>query len=163
MRCKDGHVYSDNLSLSVVSLNRISKATLEDKESEIDIWASLFKAKTWEEIKMLAQQNEYVNLAAQSMYSSVTDPDILALCMKRQEDIAGEERRIRRLAEQDKQIEEQDRQLAEQDRQLAEQNRQIAAQNRQLSEKNDEISEMKRKIEFLETQLSELKEIMTKQ
>ena len=45
----------------MVDLTQINLATDEDKSFHIDQWAALFKAKTWEEIKMLAEKNEYLN------------------------------------------------------------------------------------------------------
>lgn len=36
---------------------KINLAAEEDKAWEIDYWARLFKATTWEEIKMIAKQN----------------------------------------------------------------------------------------------------------
>ena len=41
----------------MVDLTNISLATAEDKRYNIDKWAKLFKAKTWEDIKMLAKQD----------------------------------------------------------------------------------------------------------
>ena len=64
------------------------------------------------EIKMLAQENDYIMSAAKSMYSSVTDPRILKLCTRRQEEIDGDNHRRERLAEQEKQIAEQEKQIA---------------------------------------------------
>ena len=90
---------------------------------------------------MLAQENDYIMSAAKSMYSSVTDPRILKLCTRRQEEIDGYNHRLERLAEQDKQIAEQDKQIAEQDRQIAAQDKQIAA--------------LTAKIEALEAQLAD--------
>ena len=77
-----------------------------------DKWASLFKATTWEEIKMLAQENDYIMSAAKSMYSSVTDPRILKLCTRRQEEIDGDNHRRERLAELEKSDAEQKAQIA---------------------------------------------------
>ena len=90
---------------------------------------------------MLAQENDYIMSAAKSMYSSVTDPRILKLCTRRQEEIDGDNHRRERLAEQEKQIAEQDKQIAEQDRQIAAQDKQIAA--------------LTAKIEALEAQLAD--------
>ena len=90
---------------------------------------------------MLAQENDYIMSAARSMYSSVTDPRILKLCTRRQEEIDGYNHRLERLAEQEKQITEQDKQIAEQDKQIAEQEKQIAA--------------LTAKIEALEAQLAD--------
>ena len=145
---RDGYTYTDKFSLHVLELNHINLATNEDMYYKIDKWASLFKATTWEEIKMLAQENDYIMSAAKSMYSSVTDPRILKLCTRRQEEIDGYNHRLERLAEQDKQIAEQDKQIAEQDKQIAEQDRQIAAQDKQ-------IAALTAKIEALEAQLAD--------
>lgn len=52
------HLYSSKFTLSVINLTQTELATEEDKANKVDYWARLFKAKTWEEIKMLAQNNE---------------------------------------------------------------------------------------------------------
>ena len=132
---KSGHEYSDKFTLSVVELNHIDMATDEDKAYSIDTWAALFKATTWEEIKMLAQTNPYIESAAESIYSSVTDPKILELCKKRQEEIRGDIRRRERLVELDKQITEKDQQISEKDQQISE-------KDQQISEKDDRISQL---------------------
>ena len=43
--------------LHVIESNNIKLATEEDHNYEIDKWASLFKAKTWEDIHMLVNDN----------------------------------------------------------------------------------------------------------
>lgn len=60
-------IYSDKFTLSVIDLTQIENATDEDKSSKIDYWARLFKAKTWEELQMLAQNDEYLQEAATSI------------------------------------------------------------------------------------------------
>ena len=61
---------------------------------------------------MLAQENDYIMSAAKSMYSSVTDPRILKLCTRRQEEIDGDNHRRERLAELEKNDAEQKAQIA---------------------------------------------------
>ena len=116
---RDGYTYTDKFSLHVLELNHINLATDEDMYYKTDKWASLFKATTWEEIKMLAQENDYIMSAAKSMYSSVTDPRILKLCTRRQEEIDGDNHRRERLAELEKSDAEQKAQIAAQKSQLA--------------------------------------------
>jgi predicted transposase/invertase (TIGR01784 family) len=135
---RDGYTYTDKFSLHVLELNHINLATDEDMYYKTDKWASLFKATTWEEIKMLAQENDYIMSAAKSMYSSVTDPRILKLCTRRQEEIDGYNHRLERLAEQEKQIAEQDRQIAEQEKQIAT----LTADNLALKQEIAEIKAM---------------------
>lgn len=66
-------LYSDKFILSVVNLNQTDKATEEDRKYGIDHWARLFKADTWEAIKKMAQENEYVSSAAETMFESSQD------------------------------------------------------------------------------------------
>ena len=103
---------------------------------------------------MLAQENDYIMSAAKSMYSSVTDPRILKLCTRRQEEIDGYNHRLERLAEQDKQIAEQDKQIAEQDRQIAEQDRQIAEQEKQIATLTADNLALKQEIAEIKAMLS---------
>ncbi len=135
-------------------------ATEEDKAYGIDTWASLFKATTWEEIKMLAQTDPYIESAAHSMYSSVTDPAILDMCRKRDEEIRGDIRRREKLAEQDKQIAEQDKKIIEQDRQIAEQDKKITEQDRLIAVQDKKITEQDREIAELKKEIAELKKII---
>ena len=83
-------------------MNHIDLATDDDKAYEIDKWAALFKATTWEEVRMLANTNPYIESAANSIYESVTDPVVLNILRVRQEEIDGDIHRRERLAEQEK-------------------------------------------------------------
>ena len=76
MNVKNHTIYSDKFMLSVVDLNYINLATDEDKEYQIDYWASLFKATTWEDIKMLAENNPYMQEAFNTIYEITSDETI---------------------------------------------------------------------------------------
>jgi len=69
----------------VVSLNQTELATDEDKAYGIDKWAQLFKAKTWEDLKMIAQNNESMTSAAESIFLSNQDYNIRKVIRERQE------------------------------------------------------------------------------
>ena len=88
---------------------------------------------------MLAQKDPYIESAAESIYSSVTDPEILKLCKKRQEDIRGDIRRRERLIELDKQISQKDEQIAEQNKQLTDQSNRISRLESILKSKGIEV------------------------
>ena len=92
---KNSHVYSDKFVLRVVNLKRVDLATEEDKAFNIDYWARLFKAETWEEIKMLAENNEYLQEAAESLYVANADEIVRQQCQAR-EDAEKRERTILR-------------------------------------------------------------------
>ena len=57
---KTGKIYSDKMSINVLNLRCIDKATEEDKAWKLDYWARLFKSMTWEEIRMMAQDKKYM-------------------------------------------------------------------------------------------------------
>jgi hypothetical protein len=68
----------------VLDLTNIDLATEEDKSYNIDKWASLFKAQTWEEIKMLAEKNESIDEAATTLYQLSADEKIRLQCEARE-------------------------------------------------------------------------------
>lgn len=85
MNVKNHHLYSDKLTVGVVDLNRTDLATDEDKIYKIDYWARLFKAKTWEDLQMLAKNNEYLEEAAESIYKANADDILMQKCRAREE------------------------------------------------------------------------------
>ena len=85
MNVKNHNVYSDKFILSVVDLTKIELATEEDKQYQIDYWASLFKAKTWEELKMIAENNEFMQEATETLYALNADELIRQQCLARED------------------------------------------------------------------------------
>ena len=119
----------------MVNLNQIELATKEDKEYQIDYWARIFKAKTWEEIKMLAKNNEYLQEAAESLYVSNADEIVRQQCRARED-----AERLQRTLERDNKLLKDEKtkltkQLDEKDKQLDEKDKRIAELERQLAEK----------------------------
>ncbi len=85
LNVKNHRVYSDKFILSVVNLNQIELATEEDKTYNIDFWARIFKAKTWEELKMFAKDNEFLQEAAESLYVANADEIVRQQCRARED------------------------------------------------------------------------------
>ena len=54
------HKYSDKMSIRVLQLNQLKKELDEQIRPEIYNWAQLFKAETWEEMRMLAERDESI-------------------------------------------------------------------------------------------------------
>ena len=95
LNVKNHLLYSDKFTLSGVNLKKIELATEEDKKYHIDYWAALFKAKTWEELKMLTKENEYLQEAAESLYVANADEIVRQQCVAR-EDAERRERTLER-------------------------------------------------------------------
>lgn len=85
LNVKNHSIYSDNFTLSVINLSQIDLATEEDKYYQIDYWAKLFKATTWEEIHMLASNNHYIHEASNTIFQLSADEQIRKQCLDREE------------------------------------------------------------------------------
>ena len=73
---KTNRLYSSKFGITVVDLTLIDNATEDDKAHHRDLWASFFKAKTWEEIHMLATQDKNIERAAIKLYTLSEDQRI---------------------------------------------------------------------------------------
>lgn len=85
MNVKNHHLYSSKFTLSVVDLTKTDLATDEDRTWGIDHWARLFKATTWEEIKMIAKNNETLQEASETLYSMHCEETIRGMARARQD------------------------------------------------------------------------------
>ena len=135
MNVKNHFVYSDKFVLSVVNLNQIELATKEDKAYQIDHWARIFKAKTWEEIKVLAKDNEYLQETAESLYVANADEIVRQQCRARED-----AERLQRTLERDNKIWKE---------KYAEATQQLDNQKLQLQEKDLQIAELKQRMKEL--------------
>ncbi len=125
------HVYSRNLSLYVVDLTHIELATKEDRRYGTDRWARLFKSTTWEEIKMLATQDDVFKSVATDIYQLSEDDRIRMQIEAREDWLRRENGRKRREAQYKKSIAEKDAQISEKDAEIAELKKQLAALTQQ--------------------------------
>ena len=130
--------YSDKFILRVVNLRQIDFATAEDRANHIDYWARLFTATTWEEIKMLAQNNDFIASASQSLYESNADEITREKCRARENYMCLE----RTLAEQKTKLAEQEAALSEKDDVLAEKDNALAEKDKLIRQLQKQLAEM---------------------
>ena len=57
---KTGHKYSDKFGIYMLQLNQLGNPDDEQNMPELYYWAQLFKSRTWEEIRMLAEKNDFI-------------------------------------------------------------------------------------------------------
>ena len=67
----------------MIDLTHIELATEEDKAWKIHHWARLFTATTWEEVKMITENNIHMKEAAKEMYVLSADEMIEERCRAR--------------------------------------------------------------------------------
>ena len=140
---KNYQKYSDSITLNVVDLSRIDLATEEDRKYHIHEWAALFKAATWEEIRMIAGKDEYLQEASETIYRMSADELVRKRCRDREEyyqDLRSYERAIEKY--------ERDREEHEQD--LRNYERAIEKYERDREEREENLRNYEREIEKYE-------------
>ena len=85
MNLKNHHVYTTKFNLYVVDLTQIELATEEDRESGLVYWTEIFKAKTWEELKQMAERNQELQEATEALYVYNQDEIVKEQCRARQD------------------------------------------------------------------------------
>ena len=143
LNTKNGEVYSDKFRLHVLNLNQINHVP-KDYKNSLYHWAKLFKATTWEEIKMLAEKNDYMGETIVTMHQMTEDEKIAAECAAREryerDTLSIYRKGLREgRAETEAIIAKKDKSLAEKDKSLAEQRETIAELTRQLEELKSQI------------------------
>ncbi len=139
MNVQKHYIYNDKFALNVLDLNQIKLATDEDQLWKLDYWARLFKSETWEELKMLAQQNDVFMETCETIFQKNQD-DIVRYWCEAREEAERVARSIKRdfenqLAEKDSIITEQNNTITEQSNTIAEKDAQIAALMAQIKQK----------------------------
>ena len=143
MNVKNHHIYTDKFVLSVVDLKQMELATQEDREWKLDYWAALFKATTWEELKMLAQQSQILKEAVETVYDLTADEAIREQCKAREKYIKEMNTVLR-----EREIERQEKEIAlaklEQSEQQSKQKSLIInRQSQQINQLQQEIERLK--------------------
>lgn len=139
MNIRNSKIYSSKFRLSVLDLTCINLATEEDKHFRIDYWASLFKATTWEEIKMLAQKDSFIEEASNTIYQLSQEEKIRLQCEAREDYYRRQRAAERRMKENEARIAKQETHIAKQDALIAE-------QDALLAEKDALIAELRAKL-----------------
>ena len=149
-------IYSSKFAVNVLDLSHIELATQEDKNWNLDFWARLFKAKTWEEMKMIAKDNEYFTEASNTLCDLYADFNVRERCRDR-EDYELEQKYLHdTIAQQESMLAQKDDTITQQQSMLAQKDDLLIQQENILAQQTEELAEMKRKIQEL-TQVLESK------
>ena len=85
MNIKNHHVYTTKFNLYVVDLTQIELATQEDVDTGLVYWTQVFKAKTWEELRQMAERNQELQEATEALYVYNQDEIVKEQCRARQD------------------------------------------------------------------------------
>lgn len=170
LNVKNNSLYSDKLRLSVLDLTQIDLATEEDKSCQLDLWAKLFRATTWEEINMLVQENQAIKEAAGTVYQLTQEERIRMECEAR-EDFYRTQRDIQYLMDKQtaenqtliqktKALLDERNALANEINVLADENNALTNEINVLADKNITLAN---EVKELEDKLSKLQKLLEKQ
>ena len=158
LNLKTHQVFSDKLTWGVVDLTHINNATEEDKYYQIDRWAKLFKAGTWEEIMNFAKGDECMAEAVKELYKYNADELIKQQCRAREEYYQRQRTLHKAIkdanAEKDQAVAEKDQAVAEKiqametiqvkDQLIAEMQKQLVEMQKQLAQNQKESDDGKK-------------------
>lgn len=126
---KNHNIYSDKFILRVVDLTHIDLATEEDRAYGIEHWARLFKASTWEELKMIAKNSQVLTEASKALYQLNADEIMRQRCRAREDFILYENA-----------ITQQNQTLAAEKKTLTAKNEILTAENETLTAEKEAIN-----------------------
>ncbi len=175
---KNYHIYSDKFALNVLDLKQIHLATAEDKQWKLDYWARLFKATTWEEIKMIASDNEYLQEASNALYDLNADFNVRERCRNREEyygvirtfedeidtmkeilaqtsDALAQSKD--KLAQTNDELEQSKNELTQSKNELAQSKNELAQSKNELAQSKNELAQKDLEIEKLQAEIARLK------
>lgn len=98
MNIKNHNVYTTKFNLYVIDLTQIKLATQEDVDTGLVYWTQVFKAKTWEELRLMAERNQELQEATEALYVYNQDEIVKEQCRARQ-DYYNHERGIQKRLE----------------------------------------------------------------
>ena len=146
----------------MLQLNHIELATDEDKANNLDHWARLFVADTWEELKALVNEHPEFEEAVSMIYEANAD-DTVKLAIEAENKFrainaaqyeagyaAAEEKYSEELKIKDNALLEKDNALQEKDNALQEKDNALQEKDNALQEKDNEIASLKARLAELE-------------
>ena len=163
-------IFNDKLRLSVLNLTQTALATEHDRHAGLTRWAAAFKATTWEEYQMLAEEDVLFQKVSDALYLLSENREIAEQCRRMQE---AEARRKRwekleedyaalekAFAEKKSALAEQESVLAEKDSVLAEKDNALAEKDNALAEKDSALAEQARALATKEAELEQLRALL---
>ena len=149
-------IYSDKLGIYVLCLKHIEHATQADYDSGLYQWAKLFSATTWEELKMIAQNNTTISDAVCTIQELTADERVRLQCEARERyerDWNSEMSAMHKKGLQEGIQQERERNRLEQQKNLD----LIKAKNSELETKAAQIEALSSELERLKAELATLK------
>lgn len=143
--------YSSKFIIKVLSLSQLENASTEEKNNPNGLyhWARMFNASTWEELKMIAQDNPMMNSFVGTVMQLTAEEKVAQACEMRRRysnDIATYEEEINTAKTKLADI---NAELANKDAEIVKKDAALADKDAALADKDAEIAELKAKLEAI--------------
>ena len=136
--------------ISNIDLTRIDLATPKDKKYGLDKWAKLFKAETWEDMKMLAEKDKAMEKTISGIWQLTEEEMIREQCYERERWLITyeeEDKKHKKIAEQNKKLREKIKNKdAEIKRIKADKDAEIKDKDAEIKDKDAEIARLKEEL-----------------
>ena len=139
-------VYTENFIISNVNLKRIDLADEDDKKYGLDRWCRLFKAETWEDMKMIAEKDTVISKAISGVWQLTEEERIREQCRAREEWLINDQWKNDKIARQNETIGQQAETIGQQAETIGQQKQQLAEKDAMIADKDREIEELKRQL-----------------
>ena len=106
-------VYSEKLVISNLDLTRPDLATKDDKDYGLEEWCGLFKARTWEDMRMPAENNAIMGKAISGVWQLTEEERIREQCRAREEWLINDKWKRDKIAEQEAELKKKDSEIEE--------------------------------------------------
>ena len=138
MRRENGKVFTNVQEINIIDLSKLGIQVTNERRKFL--WGKLFKARTKEDLEMLAKESEEMEQAVEKLIKVSADERAQAYALSR--DNAEYIRKAEEYARKKR-----DQELAERDQKLAERDQQLAKRGQQLVKREQEIGEREKKAE----------------
>lgn len=131
----------------MVDLTQVDLASEEDEDWGIVFWAKLFKAKTWEELKMISKKSDALREAAETLYVMNADQAIRERCRAREDYYRIQNTMNHKLEK-----------ISAEKEELAVQNQNLMLENQNLTSENQNLVS---KVESLTSEIDAIKKLLS--
>ncbi len=155
-------VYNEKFVISNIDLTRIDLATKPDRKYKVDQWARFFKARTWEDMKMLAEKDKAIDRAVSGMWQLTEEEMIRERCRAREEWIINDSYKTKKIEQQRGEIEQQRGEIEQQRGEIEQQRGEIEQQKERIDQLQKDLKEKDLEIEGLKSEFKKLEEYVKK-
>ena len=142
----NGKIYTDKFTINVLDLTKIELATDEDTDYSLDYWAKIFKAKTWEDLRMIAtaydNKESFTEDLITTIYDATSDEAIRLQCEAR-EDFLIHERVTKQLLQE---LNDENSKLNSENTKLNSENTKLNSENTKLNSENTKLNDENAKL-----------------